>query len=156
MSTFFNKSINMIFYRLSIIDQSKNGRQPMISPSNRYVIVFNGEIYNARELKFKINNISHLKGSSDTEILINLYEIYGKRMLKFLKGMFSFIIYDKIHDNIFSVRDRFGIKPLYYFKDENQILFSSEIKPILSYLKNFTFEKESFANFFLSKSLIRK
>ena len=83
MNTFFYKSINMIFYRLSIIDQSKNGRQPMISPSNRYVIVFNGEIYNAKELKSKINNISNLRGSSDTEILLNLYEIYGKRMLKF-------------------------------------------------------------------------
>ncbi len=153
MNTFFYKSINMIFYRLSIIDQSKNGRQPMISPSNRYVIVFNGEIYNARELKSKINNISNLRGSSDTEILINLYEIYGKRMLKFLKGMFSFIIYDKLNDNIFSVRDRFGIKPLYYFKDENQILFSSEIKPILSYLKKFTFENETFVNFFFKQEL---
>ncbi len=153
MHSFVYKNINMIFYRLSIIDQSKNGRQPMTSHSGRYVIAFNGEIYNAEDLKVKINNISKLKGSSDTEILINLYEIYGSNMLKFLKGMFSLVIFDKKKNSIFTARDRFGIKPLYYFKDENQILFSSEIKPIISYLKYYSFEKKTFANFFFKQEL---
>lgn len=153
VSSFFYKNVNMIFYRLSIIDKSKKGRQPMVSQSGRYVIVFNGEIYNAKELKLKIKNVIKFRGSSDTEILINLYEIYGHRMLKFLKGMFSFVIFDKKNNTIFTARDRFGIKPLYYFIDDNQILFSSEIKPILSYLKKFTFENETFANFFFKQEL---
>lgn len=153
MHSFVYKNINMIFYRLSIIDKSKNGRQPMVSHSGRYIIVFNGEIYNAKELKLKINNASEFRGSSDTEILINLYEIYGNKMLKFLKGMFSFVIFDKKNNMIFTARDRFGIKPLYYFKDENQILFSSEIKPIISYLDNFSFHIKTFANFFFKQEL---
>ncbi len=143
----------MIFYRLSIIDQSTKGRQPMLSQSGRYTIVFNGEIYNAKKLREKIFNKVKFRGSSDTEVLINLYEIYGEKMLKFLKGMFSFVIYDNKTNKLFTARDRFGIKPLYYFKDEDQLILSSEIKPLLSYLKETSLEETAFAKFFFKQEL---
>ena len=120
----------------------------MLSQSGRYTIVFNGEIYNAKKLREKIFNKVKFRGSSDTEVLINLYEIYGEKMLKFLKGMFSFVIYDNKTNKLFTARDRFGIKPLYYFKDEDQLILSSEIKPLLHYLKETSFEETAFANFF--------
>ncbi len=151
--SFFKKNISMIFYRLSIMDQSIKGRQPMFSQSGRYTIVFNGEIYNAKKLKDKIFNKVKFKGSSDTEVLINLYEIYGEKMLKFLKGMFSFVIYDNKTNKLFTARDRFGIKPLYYFKDKDKLVLCSEIKPLLSYIKNISYEEAAFAKFFFRQEL---
>ena len=149
----FDKKISMIFYRLSIMDQSKKGRQPMFSFSKRYLMVFNGEIYNAKELKKKIPSSIKLKSSSDSEVLINLYELYGYKFLKFIKGMFSIVIYDRKSKKLFTARDRFGIKPLYYLKDQDKIVISSEIKPLLYYSKYPQFSLNTFSKFFFKQEL---
>lgn len=146
------KNISTMFYRLSIRDLSKKGSQPMWDRSKRYLIVFNGEIYNSDELKKKINDIK-LNGYSDTEVLINLFSKYGIKTLNFLEGMFSFVIYDKIMNKCIIVRDRFGIKPLYFYNDENKLIFSSEIKPILNYIKNINLNVSAFKDFFLKGNL---
>ena len=150
--SYFDSDIKMIFYRLSIIDLSKNGRQPMFSYTRKHIIVFNGEIYNAKYLKSLLKKCD-LRGNSDTEILINLYENYGSEILKKIEGMFSFIIYNFKTKQIFAARDKFGIKPLYYFKNSSFYLFSSEIKPILYYLKKINFDEKGFANFFFKQKM---
>lgn len=146
-STYFDNKISILFHRLSIRDLSINGRQPMQSKSKRYVIVFNGEIYNSFELKKKYN-LKKLKGTSDTEVLLKLYEIYGKKIISELNGMFSLLIYDRTNNSCFIARDRFGIKPIYYSENKNNIIFSSEIKPILNYLNTANFNPITFGNFF--------
>jgi asparagine synthase (glutamine-hydrolysing) len=147
MSVFENNDIYIVFYRLSIRDLSANGRQPMKSHSGRFVIVFNGEIYNADYLRNKLDK-SVLKGNSDTEILVNLYEKYGESIIHSIKGMFSFVIYDIKNKVFFIVRDRFGIKPLYYIQDNEYFLISSEIKPLLFYTKKNNFDDLAFGDFF--------
>ena len=118
--------------RLKIIDLSNNANQPMVSSCNNYEITFNGEIYNFQELKLKCKNYD-FRTKSDTEVLLALFKIYGKDMLDMLEGMFVFAIYDKINNSIFIARDRFGIKQLYYFIEDNTFVFSSEIPPLLSF-----------------------
>ncbi len=125
--------------RLSIQDLSQNGNQPMISQSRRYVIVFNGEIYNHFQIrnKLKIYNINW-KSNSDTETILETYERLGLlETLTLLNGMFSFSIYDIKENNLVLCRDRFGEKPLYYGLKDNIIFFSSELK----ILKNSNFKK---------------
>lgn len=152
-SRFLNfQNISTMFYRLSIRDLSKNGSQPMWDKTKRFLIVFNGEIYNTSDLKKKLNYLS-LNGSSDTEILINLYSIYGKKILNFIDGMYSFVIYDKILNECFVARDRFGIKPLYFFNDNEKIVLASEIKPIIKYIKNINLNLKAFKDFFLKGCL---
>lgn len=115
--------------RLSIIDLNSNANQPMFSNDGRYVIVFNGEIYNYKELKETISNYS-FKTQSDTEVLLALYIQEGKEMLNKLNGMFSFAIWDTIKKNLFVARDRFGVKPFYYTFHNNNLYFASEIKTL--------------------------
>ena len=112
-STYFDNKISMLFHRLSIRDLSLNGRQPMHSESKKLIIVFNGEIYNSSELRIKYN-LTNLRGKSDTEILLELYEKCGVSILPELNGMFSFLIYDKIKRSCFIARDRYGIKPIFF------------------------------------------
>tara|TARA_X000000950_G_C13887112_1_gene649323 strand:+ start:327 stop:2171 length:1845 start_codon:yes stop_codon:yes gene_type:complete len=147
-STYFDNKISILFHRLSIRDLSIKGRQPMHSDSRRFIIVFNGEIYNSLELKKKYN-LKNLKGQSDTEVLLKLYEKYGRKILPELNGMFSFLIYDRSNKTCFIARDRYGIKPIFYSENEKNIIFSSEIKPILNYLNKIKFNFDSFGNFFL-------
>jgi asparagine synthase (glutamine-hydrolysing) len=118
--------------RLSIIDLS-NGKQPLYSSNNRYLIFFNGEIYNYKELKENLltKGLS-FKTNSDTEVVVNLYMIYGDSMLLMLHGMFAFCIYDQIDKSYFFARDKFGEKPLYYFYDKKKFVFSSEMNALLS------------------------
>ena len=119
------------FYRLSIQDLSKKANQPMKSESERYVILFNGEIYNFLELKKRFNLFT--KTNSDTEVILQLFEKFGSKMVNMLEGMFSIIIYDQKKNVCYFFRDRFGIKPLYFFESDEKIVFSSEIKPLLNY-----------------------
>ena len=126
-----DKNIGFYHKRLSIIDLV-NGLQPMIS--NNYIIVFNGEIYNYIELKENLKRNGHVfKTTSDTEVILKMYEEYGPDCIRQLNGMFSFLIYDKVREQVIAARDHFGIKPLYYYKNEQNIMFASEIKALLKH-----------------------
>lgn len=119
--------------RLSIIDLSKNGNQPMHSKNQRYVISFNGEIYNYRELKKKLMTKANIlwKSTTDTEVILQLLEFYTfEETLKLLKGMFAISIWDNKENCLYLARDRAGEKPLYYFANENFFIFASELKSI--------------------------
>ena len=116
--------------RLSIIDLSEKSNQPFFSNDKRYVIVFNGEIYNYIELKSELKEFYDFKTSSDTEVLIAAYSLWGKDCLPKLNGMFSFAIWDTYDKTLFLARDRFGVKPLYYSLSNGVFTFASEIKTI--------------------------
>lgn len=117
--------------RLSIIDLFL-GNQPMLNEDGAIAVVFNGEIYNYQELKKGLVTKGHIfKTSSDTEVLLHLYEEYSYTMVDYLNGIFSYIIYDKKKKLLFGVRDYFGIKPFYYYYKNGKFLFASEIKAIL-------------------------
>ena len=131
-----NNDSNLLFShtRLSILDLSDNGSQPMHSACGRYVIIFNGEIYNHKEIKDlneeKSNNITY-KGHSDTEILLECISLFGLEFaLKNSKGMFAIALWDKKNKILKLARDRFGEKPLYYANLNNNFLFASEIKAL--------------------------
>lgn len=118
--------------RLSIIDLSEHGRQPMFNEDKTLCLVFNGEIYNFQELKKALLQKGHLfTSSSDSEVILHAYEEYGLGVLERLRGMFAFAIYDQRADRIFLARDRIGIKPLYYYYKDGRLVFASEIKAIL-------------------------
>jgi len=118
--------------RLSIIDLSEGGHQPMASADRTKWIVFNGEIYNYRELRQLLEREGEtFRSTSDTEVLLRLYERKGAACLDFLEGMFAFAIWDETERALFIARDRLGIKPLYFFQDSHRIVFASEIKAIL-------------------------
>lgn len=129
-----NSKIGFAHRRLSIIDIDSRSNQPFISDCGRFSIVYNGEIYNFSAIKSLLLKKGYkFKTHSDTEVLLYAYIEYGKKILLKLNGIFAFAIYDSFSDSLFIARDRFGIKPLYYFQDKDEIVFSSEIKPI-SYL----------------------
>lgn len=118
--------------RLSIIDLS-TGQQPLSDISGRYWIVFNGEIFNYRELREMLLQKGYtLKTLSDTEVLVQLYSIYGKECLSMLNGQFAFAIWDKVKEEIFLARDRIGIRPLFYNLSGGRLTFGSEIKSIFT------------------------
>ncbi len=125
-----NDDLLLGFNRLSILDLSKNGHQPMLSADGKVMIVFNGEIYNAFDYKNDLLQKGYnFKSKTDTEIILNLYIEYGiDEMLRRLNGMFAIGIYDFDKKKLFLTRDRFGIKPLYLLKTSDYITFSSEIK----------------------------
>jgi asparagine synthase (glutamine-hydrolysing) len=117
--------------RLSIIDL-EGGKQPISNKDGSVWIVFNGEIYNYKELKSSLINKYKFKTNSDTEVILHLYEEKGEKCLHYLRGMFAFAIYDFNKDKLFVARDHLGQKPLYYFHDNEQFAFGSEIKSVLS------------------------
>ncbi len=117
--------------RLSIIDLSPTGSQPMYDDDQSTVIVFNGEIYNFVELASELSHLGvSFRGSSDTEVLLHLYRKYGVEMLSRLNGIFAFAIWDKSKKELFVARDAMGVKPFYYCKGEHGFSFSSEIKAL--------------------------
>jgi asparagine synthase (glutamine-hydrolysing) len=119
--------------RLSILDLSPAGRQPMSDPGGRVHMVFNGEIYNFRELRSELEGRGHrFQSQTDTEVLVHLYLEYGERMLDRLQGMFAFAVWDTRTGTLFAARDHFGIKPFYYHHfPDGRLLFSSEVKALL-------------------------
>ncbi len=133
---FIEKNVGLGFVRLSIIDLSPAGHQPMVSQDQRYVIVFNGEIYNYIELRQELKENFDFKTNTDTEVLLNAYRAWGPDCLDRFNGMFAFVIYDKKTGEIFTARDRYGIKPFYYYRDEERLIFASEPRSILPFLKN--------------------
>ncbi len=127
-----NKSVGLGSRRLAVIDLSANGHQPM-TYLNRFVITFNGEIYNFQSEKNKLLKLGYkFKSSSDTEVILALYSKYGKGCLDHLRGMYAFAIYDEVEKTIFLARDRIGKKPLKYYLDDSKIVFASELKAILT------------------------
>lgn len=120
--------------RLSIIDLSDNGNQPLYNEDKSILVVFNGEIYNYLELKkILIENGHVFSTDTDTEVLVHGYEEWGYDLVKKLRGMFAFCIYDTNSNELFLARDHFGIKPLYYYVSDDCLLFASEIKSFLDY-----------------------
>ncbi|MBI4473812.1 MAG: asparagine synthase (glutamine-hydrolyzing) [Acidobacteria bacterium] len=128
-----DRSIGLGHRRLSIIDLSPAGRQPMCGSAERFWITFNGEIYNYGELRADLEKTGvHFRSKSDTEVLIYLYEKHGKDMLRLLRGMFAFAIWDAEQRMLFIARDRIGVKPLYWADRNGSFIFASEIKAILA------------------------
>ena len=114
--------------RLSIIDISSSGDQPIFNEDNSLVIIFNGEIYNYKDIREKLVEAGHcFRTNTDTEVLIHGYEEYGEKLLNMLRGMFSFVIWDKNKKELFGARDFFGIKPMYYANMNGTLMFGSEI-----------------------------
>lgn len=130
---YLKDSIGLGHRRLSIIDTSAAGHQPFISENKRYVMVFNGEIYNYKSFYSELKSKGLvIKTGSDTEVLLLLFELYGMSFLHRLQGMFAFAIWDTLEKKLFLARDRMGVKPLYYAFYQNSIYFASEQKALFT------------------------
>ena len=140
-SNFFYKKNNrlnvyLLHSRLSIIDLKEQSNQPF--EDGGYIVVFNGEIYNYLEIKKKLQNLGHnFKTLSDTEVLLKSYIQYGEKCVDHFNGMWAFVILDKKKGSLFISRDRFGEKPLYFYKNDKEFIFGSEIK----FIKNLINQK---------------
>jgi asparagine synthase (glutamine-hydrolysing) len=133
---FTDKNISLGHTRLSIIDLSKAGHQPMSNKEGILTISYNGEIYNYKELRKDLEKKGYkFSSSTDTEVVLSSYQEYGEKCIEQFNGMFAFAIWDSTKKSLFIARDRLGIKPLYYYynKTTNHLIFSSEIKSILLY-----------------------
>lgn len=138
--SYIDSNIALGHRRLSIIDVSSQGDQPIYNEDSSMVLVFNGEIYNYKKIREKLVEAGHVfKTNTDSEVLIHGYEEYGVNLLNMLRGMFSFIIWDKNKKELFGARDFFGIKPMYYAEMNGTFMFGSEIK---SFLEHPHFKKE--------------
>ncbi|TFH51440.1 MAG: asparagine synthase (glutamine-hydrolyzing) [Methanothrix sp.] len=133
-STYIDDKVSLGHRRLAIIDLSPAGRQPKCNEDASIWIVFNGEIYNFRDIRTKLEKSGHqFSSNTDTEVIIHAYEEWGVDCVERFNGMWAFAIYDKKKGTIFFSRDRFGVKPLYFCQDEKGLIFSSEIKGILQH-----------------------
>lgn len=129
---YFSDDISLGFKRLSIIDLEK-GSQPISNEDGSVWLIFNGEVYNFKKIRSDLRSKGHrFKSHCDAEVVLHLYEEKGERCVHDLNGAFSFAIYDERRSKLFLARDRMGIKPLYYLKRKNKLIFASEIKSILS------------------------
>jgi asparagine synthase (glutamine-hydrolysing) len=131
---FHQEWLAMGFRRLSILDLSPKGHQPMLSEDKKLAIIFNGEVYNYREIRDELEKegISFRSGT-DTEVVLEAYRFYGEKALNKFTGMFAFIIADLEAKTAFIARDQLGIKPLFFFEDSNYFIFTSEIKSLIPY-----------------------
>src|SRR5262249_9324175 len=115
--------IGLGFRRLAILDLSPAGHQPMVSDDGRFVIVFNGEIYNYLELRKELIDAGYsFRSTGDSEVLLNAYRHWGAESLSRLNGMWAFLVYDRIQRSLFGSRDRFGVKPLFVHWNREQVL----------------------------------
>jgi len=129
---YIDENIALAHRRLSIIDLSETGKQPMRSVDGRYVMVYNGEIYNFAELRKNLEKDGHqFFGQSDSEVVLAMYGVHGKRCVDYFNGMFAIAIWDTKNRSLFLSRDRLGKKPLYYYRKNDRFVFASEIKAIL-------------------------
>lgn len=130
---YVNEDMALGFRRLSIIDL-EGGSQPIQNEDGTKVLVFNGEIYNYRELREDLIAAGHVfKTKSDSEVLLHGYEEYGAELLQRLRGMYAFVVWDSVQKKLFGARDIFGIKPFYYYQNDGEFMFGSEIKSFLSH-----------------------
>lgn len=151
---YIDNNIGLAHRRLSIIDLS-TGNQPMQIEGGQTVIVYNGEVYNFRELKEELEKKGHrFATTSDTEVVVRCYWEYGiEGCLSKLEGMFAFAIYDKRYNKVFIARDRYGEKPLYYYEDNHAFYFASELKAFAPSLERFSIDGTAL-NLFLTLSYI--
>lgn len=130
---FVSDTCGMGHRRLAIIDLN-TGDQPIFNEDRTIVVVFNGEIYNFQELREELQKAGHTFSTlSDTEVLVHGYETWKEKLTDHLRGMYAFAIWDKVRQQLYLARDKWGIKPLYYYKSENSFLFASEIKAFLDH-----------------------
>ncbi|MCL2361749.1 MAG: asparagine synthase (glutamine-hydrolyzing) [Defluviitaleaceae bacterium] len=133
VGTYMGEGVTLGFRRLSINDLETGG-QPLYNESKTLVLVLNGEIYNHHELREELIQKGHTFATgTDAEVVIHLYEEHGTKLLTYLRGMFAFALHDIERSRLFCARDHFGIKPFYYYHNNGQLIFGSEIKCILSY-----------------------
>ena len=123
------KGVGLGHRRLSIIDLSEDANQPMTSHCGRYVMVYNGEVYNYKEIAKKLNEVKW-ETSSDSEVILAAFSKWNFDFVDELNGMFAIAIYDQLENSIYLFRDRIGIKPLYYYYKNDELIFASEIKAI--------------------------
>ncbi|MRR28861.1 asparagine synthase (glutamine-hydrolyzing), partial [bacterium] len=156
-------AVGLAHRRLAIIDLSPAGHQPMVTTNGRYVITYNGEIYNFQELRLELESLGHqFRSRTDSEVALHAFVQWGERCVTRFNGMFAFAIWDREQHELFLARDRYGIKPLYYTFQQNTFLFASEQKAILAHpdvlreidlealLEYFTFQ-----NIFTDKTFLR-
>jgi len=130
--SYVNGHVSLGHRRLAIIDLSERGKQPMCNEDERIWLVYNGEVYNFKELREELEQKGHrFTSGTDAEVIIHAYEEWDIQCLSRFNGMFAFTIYDSDKKILFLARDRFGIKPLYYYAENHKFIFSSEIKGIL-------------------------
>src|SRR3989338_4763382 len=149
--------------RLAIIDLSPAGHQPMQIPSGRFTITYNGEVYNFKEIRVELESLGHqFLSGTDTEVVLKYYAEWQENCVQKFNGMFAFAIWDNQEKKLFLARDRYGIKPLYYYKSHLAFVFASEVKAIMaSGLYEKSFDKEglveylTFQNFFTNKTLFK-
>jgi len=132
---FYSQSIGLVHKRLSIIDLSQESNQPMTDCTGRFTLVFNGEIYNYDTLKKRLKGYP-FKTEGDTEVLLAGLSKWGISFVKECNGMFAFALWDSLREELYLCRDRLGIKPLYYLRSEEEILFSSEIRSLVAGLEH--------------------
>src|SRR5437867_217277 len=125
--------IGLVHRRLSIIDLA-GGDQPIGNEDGTVQVIFNGEIYNFQELRKELEAKGHrFRTHSDTEVLVHSYEEYGEHLVDRLRGMFAFAIWDRRQRRLLLARDRVGIKPLYFYRDDEKLIFGSELKAVVAY-----------------------
>ncbi len=146
---FSENGVGLGFVRLSILDLSAAGHQPMFSHDERYVLIFNGEVYNYLELREELIPLGyHFRSGSDSEVILAAYQEWGEAMLHRFNGMWALVIYDRRDKTVFAARDRFGVKPFFYSLDGNRILFGSDIRSITAVLgRKPTPDQEALFNF---------
>ncbi|TRU02498.1 MAG: asparagine synthase (glutamine-hydrolyzing) [Microcystis aeruginosa Ma_AC_P_19900807_S300] len=146
--SFCEDELFLVHTRLAIQDLSDQANQPMFSEDGRYVIVFNGEIYNHQDIRKRIGTGASFRSTGDTETVLMSYIHFGEHCLNMLNGIFAMAIYDRQKRELFIARDQFGVKPLYiYFDDRDKLMFSSEIKTFLDFDVSTTLSAEALANY---------
>lgn len=149
--------------RLAIIDLSPAGHQPMATKDGRFVLTYNGEIFNFQELRIELEALGwQFHSRTDSEVLLKAFAQWGEAAVSRFNGQFAFAIWDKVARNLFLARDRYGIKPLYYWRDGNRLVFGSEAKAILRHPgcsaqmdREGLYEYLTFQNFFTDRTLFR-
>jgi len=149
--TYIERSVALGHRRLSIVDLSSLGHQPMMSADERYVITYNGEIYNFRDLRPELTALGwEFRSNTDTEVILAAYAAWGPGCLSRFNGMWSFAIYDRVAEAIFAARDRFGVKPFYYVFNDAFFAFGSEIGQLLPLLDTVAANSEAVGEFALT------
>lgn len=142
-AVYCNGNVGLGHRRLSILDLSETANQPMVSANNRFVIAYNGEVYNFKEIAIEIKKYRpdvKFKTSSDTEVILEAFSLWRENIVDMLNGMFAIAIYDKDNESLYLFRDRLGIKPIYFYWDDKDFFFASELKAIKSINKVLTLE----------------